>query len=273
MPSSSTALDRRWTQLCRSQQLARRAAIKRAGSSPMDALKEKIPHKVKEKLEWAFCKGFGAVFEYGDAVIEKTIDAKGERRRFIARDLSFIMEGSSASLSSFEVSGVKSDGLNMLLTTVEGVGLGALGIGMPDIVLFVAMLRRGVREAAAQYGRDAERESEKMLILYMLEAAMLSGEDWVERDNLVERMLSDPSLIPENPEAAEEQLERTAAVFATDLLVMKFIQGLPVVGLVGGLSNPFYYRKVLSYVRLKYERSYIRETMGRQEEISAISPL
>lgn len=266
MSSYSAALDRRWTQLCRSQQLARRSAMKRAGSSPMDALKDKIPDKVREKLEWAFCKGFGAVFEYGDAVIEKTIDSRGERRRFIARDLSFIMDGSSSSLSSFESSGLKSDGLNMLLTTVEGVGLGALGVGMPDIVLFVAMLLRGVREAAAQYGRDISSECENMLMLHILEAAMLSGEAWVEKDALVEKMLAELDLVPKSPEEAEAQLERTAAVFATDLLVMKFIQGLPVVGLVGGLSNPFYYRKVLSYVRLKYERAYIREAMVRHEE-------
>ena len=61
------ALDRRWTHLCRAQQLARRSAMKREGKSYMDALKSKIPAKAQEKLEWAFCKAFGAVFEYGDA--------------------------------------------------------------------------------------------------------------------------------------------------------------------------------------------------------------
>ena len=266
MSSISTALSRRWTQLCRSQQLARRSAMKRGGSSPMDALKGKIPDSVREKLEWAFCKGFSAVFEYGDDVIEKTIDTKGQRRRFIGRELGFIMEGSSASLSAFEMSGLKSDGLNMLLTTAEGVGLGLLGVGMPDIVLFVAILLRGVREAAAQYGRETDSDGEKMLMLYILETAMLSGRDWVERDEAIERMLEGSALIPGDPESAEAQLERTAAAFATDLLVMKFIQGLPIVGALGGLGNPLYYRRVLSYARLKYERAYIREAMSRLKE-------
>jgi len=267
MPTDSyTALSRRWTQLCRSQQLARRAAMKRTQRGYMEALKRKIPEKAREKLEWAFCKAFGAVFEYGDGVLDKTYAREKEGLRFIARDLGFVMDGDSTALRKFSDIGAASDSLNMLLTTVEGVGLGALGIGMPDIVLFVGMLLRGVREASAQFGRDSDSESEKLLTLCMLEAAMLSGEDWVEKDNAVEHMLACPESVPTAPGAAEQQLQRTAAAFATDLLVLKFVQGMPIVGLVGGLSNPVYYRKVMSYVRLKYERAYIMEAMAREKE-------
>ena len=263
--SSSTALSRRWTQLCRSQQLARRAAMKRQNQNYMAMLREKIPDGVREKLEWAFAKGFGAVFEYGDDVLDKTYSRKRENRRFIARDLNFVMDGDAASLRSFETSGILSDSLNMLITTVEGVGLGALGVGMPDIVLFVAMLLRGVREAAAQYGREADSDGEKFLALCMLETAMLSGDEWVERDNAVEHMLACPGENCPTPEAFDIQLHRTAVAFATDLLVLKFIQGLPIVGLVGGLSNPVYYRKVMSYVRLKFERAYVFDAIGRDK--------
>lgn len=263
---SSIALRRRWTHLCRSQQLARRAAMKRSERDYMDALKRKIPEKAREKLEWAFGKAFAAVFEYGDAVIDKTYASEKEKRRFFARDMEFIVDGNAEALRSFESGGSLSDSLNMLLTTLEGVGLGALGVGVPDIVLFVGMLLRGLREAAVQYGRDPDSDSEKVLTLYLLETAMLSGEAWVERDDLVERMLARPELIPSAPDEVETQLHRAAAAFATDLLVLKFIQGMPVVGLVGGLSNPVYYRKVLSYVRLKYERAYITGLMAREKE-------
>ena len=93
MASSSEALSRRWTQLCRSQQLARRAAMKRAGGSYMDTLKAKIPDKAREKLEWAFCKGFGAVFEYGEDIIDKSYDRKGERRRGNAAERAVLQHG------------------------------------------------------------------------------------------------------------------------------------------------------------------------------------
>ena len=239
--------------------------MNRENRNYMAALRSKIPDGVRDKLELAFAKGFGAVFEYGDEILDKTYSREKENRRFIARDLGFVMDGDSASLRSFEKSGALSDSLNMLITTVEGVGLGALGIGMPDIVLFVAMLLRGVREAAAQYGRNADSDSEKFLALRMLETAMLSGEDWVESDNAVEQMLAFPESHIPTPEAFDAQLHCTASAFATDLLVLKFVQGLPIVGLVGGLSNPIYYRKVMNYVRLKYERAYISEAMGRDK--------
>ena len=40
----------------------------------------------------------------------------------------------------------------LLASAVEGVGLGALGIGMPDIVLFTSVVLRGCYETALRYG-------------------------------------------------------------------------------------------------------------------------
>lgn len=34
---------------------------------------------------------------------------------------------------------------------------------------------------------------------------------------------------------------------------------LPVVGVIGGLGNPVYYRRILSYVQLKYQKRYLLE--------------
>ena len=266
MASAEIALNRRWNQLRRAQKHALQGAMKRGESTTMDNLKDKIPEKIREKLEFAFCKSFNAVFEYGDTVIDKTINFNAHRRRFNQKESDFLADGSYSALSSMERSGLLSDGVNLLLTTVEGVGLGLLGVGIPDIVLFVAMLLRGVQEAALQYGRDPNSEQDKMLMLYMLEAAMCSGEDWVEKDRFIEQMFLYPHLIPDDPDIADEQLQKAAAAFATDLLVLKFVQGLPIVGFVGGLSNPVYYHKVIRYVRLKYERAYIRSAIKALEE-------
>ena len=82
MASADIALHRRWNQLRRTQKHALQAAMKREDGPTMDKLKEKIPEKVREKLEFAFCKSFNAVFEYGDAVIDKTINFSLHRRRF-----------------------------------------------------------------------------------------------------------------------------------------------------------------------------------------------
>ncbi len=58
-------------------------------------------------------------------------------------------------------------------------------------------------------------------------------------------------------EELKGQIKKTADAFATDMLVMKFIQGIPVVGVIGGAANPLYYHRVMSYVQLKYRKRYL----------------
>ena len=41
------------------------------------------------------------------------------------------------------------------------------------------------------------------------------------------------------------------------MLLLKFIQGVPVVGIIGGAANPVYYNKVMKYVQLKYRKRYL----------------
>ena len=41
------------------------------------------------------------------------------------------------------------------------------------------------------------------------------------------------------------------------MLLLKFVQGLPVIGVLGGAANPVYYRKILTYVQLKYKKRYL----------------
>ena len=62
-----------------------------------------------------------------------------------------------------------------------------------------------------------------------------------------------------------EQRRRTADAFAIDMILLKFIQGLPIVGILGGAGNPVYYNKVIHYVRLKYHKRYLLQLERQQE--------
>lgn len=42
----------------------------------------------------------------------------------------------------------KSNALNTVLTTAEGIGLGVLGIGLPDIMIWTTVLLRGIYASA-----------------------------------------------------------------------------------------------------------------------------
>ena len=150
----------------------------------------------------------------------------------------------------------RSHARNMAMTTVEGIGLGALGIGMPDIVLFISAILRGVYETALNYGYDYISREEQMLILKMMAASLSEGENWQTRSEEIDDLLAGGEC-DTSKEAYQAQLQDTAAMFAVDMLLLKFIQGLPIVGILGGAANPFYYNKVMRYVQLKYNKRYL----------------
>ena len=84
-------------------------------------------------------------------------------------------------------------------------------------------------------------------------------------------MLSYGSIIPPKPGPTDFklQMKETASAFAVDMLLLKFIQGLPVVGVIGGAANPVYYSKVMKYVQLKYRKRYLLKQKGaKSNEIS-----
>ena len=66
----------------------------------------------------------------------------------------------------------RSNRTNVALTTIEGVALGTLGIGLPDIIVFVGMLLKGIYQTALNYGFDYDSLDEQNFILCMIEAAL-----------------------------------------------------------------------------------------------------
>ena len=95
-----------------------------------------------------------------------------------------------------------------------------------------------------------------MLILKMMAASLSTGGDWFSRNREVNDLLRlDDCEI--SAEEFEKQIQQTSQVFAMDMLLLKFVQGLPVVGILGGAANPLYYSRVMRYVQLKYRRRYL----------------
>lgn len=250
-----TAIQKELLLLQKQEEKLAAAAMKAGGGSWKASLERKLPAKVYEGLQSAFCKGFALVFDQGRSLIEKSYDKESLLEDQRIRDYAFQVKGGRRELKQLRKNARQSELLNLTVTTVEGLGLGALGIGLPDIVLFLSTLLRGIYETALGYGFDYAQRSEQMLILKMMAAALGAGQEW-------ERLNREVELGPLPPEQLTEasfqvQLQETASAFALDMLLLKFIQGLPVVGLIGGAANPFYYRKVLRYVQLKYHKRYL----------------
>lgn len=237
------------------------AALKAKPAAWKTEMESRIPEKVYIGLESAFCKGFGLVFDQGRAIIEKGYNKENIQADHSIRDFAVQVKGGRKELRKMHKSAKQSDLLNLAVTTVEGVGLGALGVGMPDIVLFLGTLLKGVYETALNYGFDYESRQEQIFILKMMQTALSTGEDWVHRNTEVDEMLT-LETVGITDEDFKLQMKETASAFAVDMLLLKFIQGLPVVGVIGGAANPVYYSKVMKYVQMKYRKRYLLKQKG-----------
>ena len=257
----SSPVDRELALVERREEKLAAAAAKRAEAKWKEGLEAKIPGKVYTGLESSFCKGFALVFDKGGAIIEKSYAVDKITTEHKVRDYAFRAWGSRRELRQLYKGAGRSRLVNMTVTTVEGLGLGFLGIGLPDIVLFIAMLLRGVYETALSYGFEYKSDFEKLLILKMLSASLSGGEDYERRNREVDELLLSPKRETESGEL-EKQIEVTSSAFAMDMLLLKFIQGLPVVGIVGGAANPVYYKKIMDYVELKYKKRYLMGKKG-----------
>lgn len=252
----NAALNKELLAIEKQEKRTEQAALKAKPAAWKTELENRIPEKVYAGLESAFCKGFGLVFNQGRAVIEKGYNKEDLKADHAIRDYAVQRKGGRKELKQMHRSARQSDLLNLAVTTVEGIGLGALGVGMPDIVLFLGTLLKGIYETALNYGFDYESRQEQMLILKMMETALSHGEDWIRKNREVDEMVS-LETVDITEEAFARQMKETASVFAVDMLLLKFIQGLPIVGILGGAANPVYYTKVMKYVQLKYRKRYL----------------
>lgn len=240
------------------RRLAREALRESRTTDWKGKLEEKVPPKVYAALESAFCKAFTLVFQKGTGLIEKSYNREKLQQAYAARDQAVWVKRDRQALGQFRGKSRAANARDLLLTTAEGVGLGVLGVGLPDIVLFVSLLLKGIYETALRYGFDYDTPGERLLILKMMEASLAKGTRWQSLNQEVEHRLTEKPPEPTREEL-EGQIRQTAQAFAMDMLVLKFVQGLPLVGVLGGAGNPVYYRRVMKYVQLKYHRRYLNQ--------------
>lgn len=291
-----TAIDKELKLIHRQEESLRRAAVK--GKTPQwkTALEEKVPGSIYENLQKAFRKAFAIVFEKGTGLIEKTYNRESLEEDCQVREFAFQVKANRKTLKKARKDARAGNLRNLAITSAEGIGLGVLGIGLPDIIMFVGVLLKGIYETALQYGYAYDSDQERCFILKLMETAVLKGEDWEEGNREIDRYIESSAVEcaveeesgteesgEEGPgeqqqsetwekdlrERVKEQTGRTADAFAMDMVLLKFIQGLPVVGILGGAGNPLYYNKVIKYAELKYRKRYLlklREKFRSQQD-------
>lgn len=251
--------EKEWTALEKKEaRYLMRRREEKTSSALQQKLEEKIPEKLEETLNTAFIKAFDLVFEKGTGLIEKTYNKDQQKTDYQVREYAAGLKESRKTVKAF---GRQSQGTrmkNLMISGVEGVGLGLLGIGLPDIPLFTAVILKSVYEIALSYGFEYESEKEQWFILKMIETALKKGEE-LERNNSLLNAWIDQNGIGETVKGRKEQSKETAAALAEALLYMKFLQGIPVVGGAGGAADTVYLKKITDYAELKYKRRFLRK--------------
>jgi EcsC protein family len=224
-----------------------------------DKIEEKIPQKLKDTLENAFYNGFKLVLEKGSKYIEKLYDKDKIQLEHDVNNYSLDKKVTRKSINLMDSQGKKSKLINSTISTIEGAGLGALGIGLPDIPLFIAMILKTIYEITLSYGFDYESEAEKIYILNLINVALTNGEEKIicnEELNEIEHKIDSDMKISKD---LNLELRNTSQVLSENLLMAKFIQGLPIIGVLGSITNYKVINKVSKYARIRYKRRYLNK--------------
>lgn len=219
------------------------------------ALDEKIPAGLRETLHKAFVKAFQVVFAKGDSVIRKTVRTNKRQQEYIIRQYNVDKKESRKNLRKFHKAASGAGRGSVALSSAAGIGMGAFGVALPDIPLFTAMLLKCVYETADTYGYAIGTDREKVLALRIIEAALSDGEILEMNNREIDGYFQNGYWIREL--TLEEQIRSTARQLSEAMIYSKFLQNIPVAGVVGGAKDGIYLRRVQQYAAIKYRKRFL----------------
>ncbi len=238
-------------------------------SSMLNKLEKKVPEKMTDTLQAAFSKAFRLIFEKGTIVIEKTYNKEEQQTAFLQNEYINNLKENHRSARAFTKRSGATRLKNLFLSGIEGIGLGAVGVAIPDIPIFTGMILKSIYEISLSYGFEYEDREERIFILKLIENVTLHGDALYESDRAVNRWIHTGEAFQETE---EEQIQRTSDAIALDLLYSKFIPSIPVAGILGGAYNPVFIDKVTRYADVKYHRRLLFRKMHPKDGMQGNRP-
>lgn len=220
---------------------------------------EKIPQKVRSGINKAFEKGFYFIFEKGTSIIEKSYNYKRLKDDADTNEYKLSKEISSRNLRAIDrdvnIGSIISQGI----TAVEGTALGFLGVGMPDIPIFIGVILRTIYEISLKYGFEYDNDKEKVFILNVICTGIGNKEERrkysAECDKLSHAIDNNDDIYVN----LDVMIKETSEKLVESLLVSKFIQGIPFVGAIGGAANYMVLSSISRVAKLKYKKRLINK--------------
>ncbi len=253
-----TPLEKEWNKVLNQELAFLKKRAEKTDSRLNQLLDSKVPPKLQGTLDAAFSKAFRLVFEKGTGVIEKTYKKEDMKKAYQINEYAAQVRGNKKALTLFSKRAVGAGAGNLLVSGAAGVGLGVLGIGLPDIALFTGLMLKGIYEIALNFGFDYEEEEEKKFILLLIRGALSYGTELQSINEELNFYMEYGAYA--KARTVEDSIPAAAGCLSKELLYMKFLQGIPIVGAVGGAYDAIYMKQVMEYAELKYRRRfYLRQ--------------
>lgn len=250
-----TPFEAEWEKLQKKEQKFLQSRAEQNDSFLNKKLAEKVPAKLQGTLDMAFAKAFGTIFAKGTDVIEKTYKKEELQKTYKINKYADEIRQSKKSLKAFGKKAENSGRVNLLVSGAAGVGMGLVGVGIPDIPVFTGMILKSIYEIALNYGYEYETEGERRFILLIIQGAVSHGAKMQDIDKKIDDYISNVEVPGDYDEC--KQIEKTAAGLSKELLYMKFLQGIPIIGAVGGAYDVVYLKQITEYANLKYKKRFL----------------
>ena len=250
-----TALEKEWTKLEKEEYLFLDKALHKEDSKLNQFLETKVPDGLQKTLDDAFAKAFQLVFEKGTDIIEKSYKKENIEKDFAINSYAANVKENRKNLKAFSKKATGAGRTNLLLSGVSGIGMGVIGVGIPDIVVFTSLMLRSIYEISLNYGFKYETEEEKKFILLLIQGAVCHDTMLLRLNNDLNDFISDGTFAKDFD--MDECIRKAAAALSRELLYMKFLQGIPVVGAVGGAYDVIYMKQINKFAELKYRRRFL----------------
>lgn len=257
---SLTPHEREWQALIKKENRLSQKRQEEDRSALEQNLSALVPDRLEDTLTLAFQKAVSLVFSKGKIIIEKTYSKEQWATEFQEHATDHALRQDRKSLRAFSKKARFQSAQHVLLAGVEGSALGLLGIGLPDIPLFSAVLLRSMYQIAMSYGFSYDTPEERLFILMVMEASLLRGDAFSNRDHELNEWI-DTGKLPTLSQ--KEQMKRTSAALSSHLLYLKFLQGIPIIGLFGGFYDSLCLKRVTDYAQLKYKRRFLQQVSTR----------
>ncbi len=231
----------------------------------VDKIEEKIPKKMKTTLQTAFYKGFRLIFEKGNTYIEKTYNKDNKQLAFDISNYAIGRKLSNKSIRRLDKPSNYSNVLNTSFSVLEGGLLGILGIGLPDIPLFLSLIIKTINEIALSYGFDYNTTEEKAYILLLIRGALSKADQQKKVNSEIDKLAYNIDHQITSDINLEEHMKSTSDVLSETLLTAKFIQGIPIVGAVSSVVNFNIIQKISRYSKIKYKKRYLLKKIDNQK--------